>query len=359
MVDHERRRLVIPDLKEEKEALRQHIVGQDEAVESFARVLARLKSGVKNFRKSPRDVKFLAGPSGVGKTEIAYALAEALSGDNEAYEDARDKVLKIDGPEFEHGHEVSRLWGPPPGFIGNVEGAIFATKNIKDHTIQYKDNHGEEQEAVIILVDEVEKAHTDLHRGFLGLLQNGEISLANNETVDLRHSVVIFTANVGSRDVERIANDSLVRRGQESFDDVANRSMLAGQIHDATVNAFKKVFPSEFRGRIKEVLVFEHLNDEQLREIARMKIIDAARDVIFSTAAVFNITPTEEVLTWILERAEAFDEGARDVEKLVKKHIGDKLALVSADQIHGTELVVDVDPREHAPAFYVSGAMEK
>lgn len=194
------RKLDMPDLTKEKAAFNSRIVGQEEAVDRFATLFGKIKSGIRSKAPGPLDIKFLAGPSGVGKTEMVYVLAGLLGEDEQQ---SQAKVIKINGGEYQESHAISRLLGSPPGYVGYRDPPLFSKENLDKHRIFYTDKAGKKRDVVIILIDEAEKANESLHRAFLSVMDKGQMDLANNTSVDFSNLLIFYTSNVGNQQVEQ------------------------------------------------------------------------------------------------------------------------------------------------------------
>lgn len=316
--------LKIPDLKEEKRLFEAAIVGQDEAVESFSTLAAKIKSGVR-AAKGPIDVKFLAGPSGVGKTEIVKQLAEVLSADPTD----RNKIIRIDAQEYTHGHEVAKLVGSPPGYRGSDDPesgskgttAVFSQANLERNKIKYKDKDGQDKDIIIVLVDEAEKGAPELHKIFLGILDEGRIQLGNNTYSDLRNAVIFYTSNVGNSEAERLRLNQPLG---ESDDDPAFRE----KVKTVTLNAFREAFPPEFRGRTNEMILFNPLKPDALEKIVGIQRRQIEDDMWDSVGMDIDLEVSPQAIKWLIDQGYNPSEGARGLTKIMKKVIADPIALL-------------------------------
>lgn len=331
------RRVDVPSLDREKAALREKVVGQEEAVASFASLYVKIKSGVRPIKPSPLDAKFLLGPSGVGKTELVYALAELLAdGDPKA----RDKVIKINGGDYQDAqrHGISRLFGVPPGFVGaerpdepgSGAKAIFSPQNLAAHKIPYIDRSGRQKNVNLVLIDEAEKAGKLFHMAFLSILDKGEADLANNSKADFRDAIFLYTSNIGNAVAEqqhgqRPTRTDIPTAFQEAVEDV----VFKGEERNTIIREFTQTFPPEFRGRIQEPIVFNHLSHEAVSVIAQLKIKEVEASFAASGIRIELDVPAD-VREWLNKNGYDRSEGARGMDKLVKGQIMEKLLAFDA-----------------------------
>ncbi len=329
------------DIALEEEQFHRFIIGQDHAVKEFAKLLVKIRSGLRFANLGPVDVKFLAGPSGVGKTEMVYVLAAALLetmgdiGDSEAKNTAHKKVLKINGAEYQLEHEVAKLLGAPPGYVGyqasDTASVILSPAVINQYKIKYKDFQDKEQEALIILIDEAEKAHHSLHRAFLSPIEKGQMRLGNNTEVDFSNAVIFFTSNVGTQEAEQAQKRTigLVK---------PNSAKTSKRIIE---ESFRKIFPPEFRGRIKDLIIFDSLNKEMAEGIARLKLRNAETSLLRSGLNI-RLQVTDTAFRYIVQKGIGHSEGARFLEKFIEREIWDPLAIFSNPKdLNGSIVTVD------------------
>ncbi|MGM0616845.1 MAG: ATP-dependent chaperone ClpB [Actinomycetota bacterium] len=284
-----------------EEQLHARVVGQDQAVDAVANAVRRSRSGIADPDRPMGSFLFL-GPTGVGKTELARALAEFLFDDERA-------MLRIDMGEYQEKHTVARLIGAPPGYVGYDEGGQL-TEAVRRRPYQ------------VLLLDEVEKAHPDVFNVLLQVLDDGRLTDGHGRTVDLRNTVIIMTSNLGST---HILDAGL------SSQDLRERVMLDVRAH----------FRPEFLNRIDEVVIFDRLAKEQLREIvdiqlARLRTRLDAQDV--------HLEVTDAALDRLAELG--FDPlyGARPLKRVIRASLEDQLAraLLAGEVVPGSTIRVDV-----------------
>ena len=279
-----------------EEILHQRVVGQEEAVRAVAKAIRRGRVGLKDPKRPTGSFIFL-GPTGVGKTELSKALAEAMFGDE-------DSIIRIDMSEYMEKHAVSRLVGSPPGYVGYEEGGQLTEKvRRKPYSV--------------ILFDEIEKAHPDVFNILLQILDDGILTDSQGRRVDFRNTVVIMTSNLGARQIT--SRKSL---GFSAADEVsAERDYEA--IKSDVMSEVKQAFRPEFLNRIDEIIVFHQLSNDNIREIAGKMLEQLGRRLADNKIeAVFS----EETVAKIA--AEGFDPvyGARPLRRAIQSKIEDRIA---------------------------------
>ena len=294
--------------------LHERIVGQDEAVSAVSRAIRRGRVGLKDPKRPTGSFIFL-GPTGVGKTELCKALAEAMFGDENA-------IIRLDMSEYMEKHTVSRLVGSPPGYVGYEEGGQLTEKvRRKPYSV--------------LLFDEIEKAHPDVFNMLLQILEDGILTDAQGRRVDFKNTVIIMTSNVGARlitEQHRLGFGD----GSAEAETAANRQ----RIRDNVMGELKKAFRPEFLNRVDDIIVFQQLTQEDIREIARRmlrslakRLADMEMRVEVADAAVAAIAK------------EGFDPvyGARPLRRAIQSKIEDALSekLLEGKFQAGDTLLVD------------------
>lgn len=296
-----------------EEILHKRVIGQEEAVKSVARAIRRARAGLKDPKRPIGSFIFL-GPTGVGKTELARALAEAMFGDEDA-------MIRIDMSEYMEKHSTSRLVGSPPGYVGYEEGGQLTEKvRRKPYSV--------------VLFDEVEKAHPEVFNILLQVLEDGRLTDSKGRTVDFRNTIIIMTSNVGASMIRR--NNRLgFNVGDSSVDEYEN-------MKNNVMDELKKSFRPEFLNRIDDVIVFHSLKEEHLQEIVSL-MADDLRKRLREQEIDFELT---EAAKKHLAK-DGFDEqyGARPLRRAIQKQVEDRLSeeLLRGNIRQGSRVIIDVE----------------
>ena len=283
--------------------IHKRVIGQDEAIGAVANTIRRARAGLQDPNRPLGSFLFL-GPTGVGKTELARALAEFLFDDEQA-------IVRIDMSEFMEKHSVSRLIGAPPGYVGYEEGG-YLTEAVRRRPYS------------IILLDEVEKAHPEVFNVLLQVLDDGRLTDGQGRTVDFKNSVIIMTSNIGSQWITDLTD--------KDYDEMRNRVGEAVKAH----------FKPEFVNRIDDIIIFRGLSAENIKEIVKLQLdIMAKRALERNIGLVFT-----DRLEGLISK-EGYDPayGARPLKRLIQKKIQDALALMilKGEVREGDTMKVDVD----------------
>jgi len=283
-----------------EEILHQRVVGQDEAVKAVARAVRRARAGLKDPKRPIGSFIFL-GPTGVGKTELARALAEALFGDDDA-------IVRIDMSEYMEKHAVSRLVGAPPGYVGYEEGGQL-TEAIRRKPYS------------VVLLDEIEKAHPEVFNVLLQVLEDGRLTDAKGRTVDFRNTVIIMTSNVGAQLIKKETTLGFKTAAADTGYD---------NMKDRVTNELRRTFRPEFLNRIDEIIVFHALAEEHIKEIVDLMLQEVGKRLEDND---ISINVSEEAKTLLAK--EGFDQmyGARPLRRAIQKFVEDRL---SEELLRGT-----------------------
>jgi ATP-dependent Clp protease ATP-binding subunit ClpC len=275
--------------------LHERIVGQEAAISALSRAIRRSRAGLNNPNRPIGSFIFL-GPTGVGKTEVARTLAEFLF-------DTERSLVRFDMSEYMEKHAIAKMIGSPPGYVGHEEGGQL-TERIKRKPYS------------VILLDEIEKAHPDVLNILLQVLEDGVITDAYGQAVDFKNTIVIMTSNIGSQQVVRTGG----KMGFKSDD----RKQEFKDRRDLVMNEVKRTLSPEFINRIDEIIVFDALSEEQLRQIARIMIQRLNRGLV---ERGIQIDVTDEVCGWLVDTTcQDRSFGARPLRRAIQRHIEDALS---------------------------------
>ena len=285
-------------LLEMDEYLRERVIGQDEAVTAVARAVRRARAGLKD-PKRPIGVFLFLGPTGVGKTYLAETLGEFMFG-------SRDNIVRLDMSEFMEKHNVSRLVGSPPGYVGYDDGGQL-TDLVRRRSY------------CLILLDEVEKAHPDVFNMLLQIFDDGHLSDAKGRKVDFRNTILIMTSNVGSDLIRKNA-----RVGFETAqDEVKTAEGQYDRMKDRVMEEVKRVFRPEFLNRIDQSVVFHPLLKDHIRQIVDLELADLRANL---GEKAMRMVTTEALLDYLGEKG--FDPvfGARPLRRVIQEQVEDRLS---------------------------------
>jgi|YNPMSStandDraft_1061717.scaffolds.fasta_scaffold01049_3 ATP-dependent Clp protease ATP-binding subunit ClpC len=276
-----------------EEELHKRVVSQDEAIKAVARVVRRSRSGLKD-PKRPVGCFIFAGPTGVGKTLLAKALAEFLFGDEDA-------LVQIDMSEYMEKHNVSRLIGAPPGYVGYEEGGQL-TEKIRRRPYS------------VVLLDEIEKAHPDVFNMLLQVMEEGRLTDSFGRNVDFRNTIIIMTTNAGA---EAIKNEAAFGF-QKPTEDASYESMK-----QRVLEHIEKVFRPEFLNRIDDVIVFRHLTQEDLGQVVELEL-RKVRERLKEKG--LQLVLTDEAKKFLIKRGSNLEFGARPLRRAIETYVEDPLA---------------------------------
>ena len=311
-----------------EDVLHRRVIGQNEAVAAVARAIRRGRVGLKDPHRPVGSFLFL-GPTGVGKTELCRALAEAMFGDENA-------MIRVDMSEYMEKHTVSKLIGSPPGYVGFDEGGQLTEKvRRKPYSV--------------VLFDEIEKAHEDVFNLLLQIMDDGRLTDSQGRTVDFRNTVIVMTSNIGARAI----TDRRTALGFSGLDGTPERSYA--EIREAVTAELKKTFRPEFLNRIDEIIVFHRLTGEDIRAIAGNMVQTVA---LRAAALGVHLTVTPEAVARLAEAGYDPDYGARPLRRTVQTQLEDPLAeaLLTGELSSGGEAEAVVDETGHV-AVRAKGAL--
>ena len=299
-----------------EDALHQRVIGQDEAISGVARAIRRSRSPLKDPRRPGGSFIFL-GPSGVGKTELAKSLAEFLFG-------SEDALISFDMSEFMEKHEVSKLVGAPPGYVGYDEGGEL-TKAVRRRPYS------------VVLFDEMEKAHPDVFNVLLQILDEGRLTDGQGRHVDFSNTVIIMTSNIGAREIAQTSPMGFTSQGDGGLSDKEIRSRVEGEL--------KRLFRPEFLNRVDEIVVFKSLTGKELRQIVDLMVMDLRRRL---AAQRMSIELTDAARDFLVKNGTDKIYGARPLRRAIQTYIEDPLAeeMLQGKYAAGDIICVDAQPDE-------------
>ncbi|MDD4237504.1 MAG: ATP-dependent Clp protease ATP-binding subunit [Desulfotomaculaceae bacterium] len=296
-----------------EEVLHQRVVGQDEAIRAISRAVRRARAGLKDPKRPIGSFIFL-GPTGVGKTELAKAVAEVLFG-------SEDAMVRLDMSEYMEKFSVSRLVGAPPGYVGYEEAGQL-TEAIRRRPYR------------VVLLDEIEKAHPDVFNILLQVMEDGRLTDARGRTIDFRNTVIIMTSNVGVQTIRREATMGF-RTGKAAED---NYESMKNKVNEE----LRRTFRPEFLNRIDEIIVFHALSQEHIREIVNLMLKEVAARMKENDIDIEVTEPVKDLLA-----KEGYDEnyGARPLRRAILRLIEDRLSeeLLTGTFKRGDRVLLDME----------------
>jgi len=297
-----------------EQRLHDRVIGQDEAVAAVAEAVRRSRAGLGDPQRPVGSFLFL-GPTGVGKTELARALTEALFGEE-------SRMIRLDMSEFTERHTVSRLVGAPPGYVGYEEAGQL-TEAVRRRPYS------------VILLDEIEKAHADVFNILLQILDDGRLTDGQGRTVDFKNTVIIMTSNLGS--------DLITRRGTVLGFAGGSSAAADGQEgawRDQLLRRLRESFRPEFLNRIDEIIVFRQLGQEELRQVTQL-LLEETRRRLHAQNVIVTFTPA--AVDWIADRGFQPEFGARPMRRTIQREVDNQLSrmLLDGQITAGQEVTVD------------------
>jgi ATP-dependent Clp protease ATP-binding subunit ClpA len=321
-----------------EDGLRARVIGQDRAIKSLVSMYQVFRSGMTNQEKPLGSMLFL-GPTGSGKTHVVEAAADVLFGDRKA-------VIKIDCAEFQHSHEIAKLIGSPPGYLGHRETAPLLTpENLEKYRT-------ETDPFTLVLFDEIEKASESLWNLLLGILDESTLTLGDNRRVDFSQTLIVLTSNLGAKEMSELITGSIgfapSRNGAKLPDE------LDQDIYRTALNAARRKFSPEFMNRIDKVVVFRSLGHNDLRGILDLELAGLQRRIDEDVHESFTFEVTNRAKQFLLEEGVEYRYGARHLKRAIERLLVAPLANLSAtDQARlGDMLIVDLDEQIQTLGFY-------
>jgi ATP-dependent Clp protease ATP-binding subunit ClpB len=323
------------DAEDLESSLRRKIVGQDEAIEQIVNIYQTYLAGMTSPGRPIGNFLFL-GPTGSGKTRLVEAAAETLAGDPRA-------VIKIDCAEFQHSHEIAKLIGSPPGYLGHRETHPLLSQEVLN---QY---HTDKMKLSFVLFDEIEKASDALWNLLLGVLDKATLTLGDNRRVDFSRALIFMTSNLGAGEMGSILRPNMGFAASEIQKLRASGEVdekLKEKITNVGVEAARKKFTPEFMNRIDKTVVFRPLGHEELRKILDLELGLLQQRVFNSpNAAPFGFSVTESAKDYVLREGTDVKYGARHLKRAIERNVVHPMSnLIATAQVRTGDLIkVDFD----------------
>jgi ATP-dependent Clp protease ATP-binding subunit ClpB len=318
-------------------SLRKLIVGQDEAVEQIVNIYQMHLTGM-NAPGRPIGTFLFLGPTGTGKTRIVEATAECLVKNPRS-------VIKIDCGEFQHSHEIAKLIGSPPGYLGHRETHPLLSQEVLNQ------HHTDKCKVSFVLFDEIEKASDSLWNLLLGILDKATLTLGDNRKVDFSRAMIFMTSNVGAAEMSAILNPKVgfctPHRTEVESGELGTKT--SDKIAKSGVEAARRKFPPEFVNRADKIVVFKPLGQDQLRRVLDIEL-NQVQQRVFDSAGVnaFVFTASDSAKDYLLREGTDVKYGARPLKRAIEKTLVHPMSnLIATDQIRGGDMVkIDFDPAE-------------
>jgi len=327
------------DSRDFESSLRAKIVGQEEGVQALVDLYQVFCAGLNSPGRPVGNLLFL-GPTGSGKTRIVEAAAEILFGDARA-------VIKVDCAEFQHSHEIAKLIGSPPGYLGHRETHPLITQEALAAC------HTEKLKLSFLLFDEIEKASDALWQLLLGMLDKATLTLGDNRRVDLSQTVIYLTSNLGGGEITELMTGGMgfVQPGEKPAAD------LDQKVERTAVEAARRKFSPEFMNRLDKVVVFHPLKREQLEEVLEIELGQVQQRVLETAKGQFLFRVTSAGRDFLLQEGTDQRYGARHLKRAIERHVVYPLAnLLATEQVHLGDLVcIDWNKKEDRLTFTREG----
>ncbi len=292
--------------------LKERVIGQEEAIKAIAKAIRRSHVGLKGKHK-PIGVFMFLGPTGVGKTETAKALAEYLF-------DTEDALIRFDMSEYMEKHTVSKLIGSPPGYVGYGEGGQLTEKvRRKPYSV--------------LLFDEIEKAHPDVFNIFLQIFDDGRLTDGSGRTVDFSNTIIIMTSNLGAKSMSQSTSLGFENKQQADMDKKVMKKNIIEQV--------KKHFNPEFINRLDDMIVFSQLQEEDLEKILELQLKEINKNLKESD---LSIELTKNFMKWVIDKEYKKEYGARSLRRAIQRHVEDMLAekLIGGELKNVASILIDI-----------------
>jgi ATP-dependent Clp protease ATP-binding subunit ClpA len=311
--------------EEFEQKLSHRIVGQEQAVSRMSDLYQIFLAGM-NSTNRPIGTMLFLGPTGSGKTRVVEAAAEVLFGHSTV-------VTKIDCAEFQHSHEIAKLIGSPPGYLGHRETSPLLTQENLDR------GHTEGNKLSLLLFDEIEKASDSLWQLLLGILDKATLTLGDNRRVDFSRTIVIMTSNLGAREMSELISGGIGFAPAQGASNQANAG-VEEKLSRTAVEAARRKFSPEFMNRIDTVVVFRSLNEDHLRQILDLELQAVQHRIMVSAGTKFVFQCSDEAKEMILKEGIDFRYGARHLKRAIERLLVYPLSnLVATNQVELGDLI--------------------
>jgi ATP-dependent Clp protease ATP-binding subunit ClpB len=327
------------DTRDFHQALRAKIVGQEEGVQALVDLYQVFCAGLNSPGRPVGNLLFL-GPTGSGKTRIVEAAAEILFGDPRL-------VIKVDCAEFQHSHEIAKLIGSPPGYLGHRETHPLITQEA------LAASHSDKLKLSFLLFDEIEKASDALWQLLLGMLDKATLTLGDNRRVDLSQTVIFMTSNLGGGEITELMAGGY---GFVKSDDKP-KANLDEKVQRTAVEAARRKFSPEFMNRLDKVVVFHPLQRTQLEQVLDIELSMVQQRVLETAKGQFLFRVTDSGRDFLLQEGTDQRYGARHLKRAIERHVVYPMAnLLATDQVHSGDLIcIDWERAENRLSFVREG----
>jgi len=301
--------IVPAEIQELEKSMKAKVAGQDRAIAQFVRVHESVLAGLTPADR-PLGVFLFVGPTGSGKTHVAEVFSELMD----------ITLIKIDCAEFQHSHEIAKLLGAPPGYVGGEIQPKICKETVE---AKWKDS---KNKYTVILFDEIEKAHNALHQVLLGIMDRATLTSGKNQTIDLKQCIVVMTSNLGSGEVKKLLRTSGGYGFIKKSDDVtpAGNASLDEDIYRASKDAVLKFFSPEFFNRVDRMVVFRALTDETLRRILDIELA-RVQDRILKAKKFVAVEVSERGKDFLIKEGTSKEFGARELRRTIERFLVSKL----------------------------------
>jgi ATP-dependent Clp protease ATP-binding subunit ClpA len=320
--------------------LRKRIIGQDDAIRQVVNMYQAYASGLSSPRR-PIGTSLFLGPTGSGKTLLVEAMAESLVGHNRA-------VIKIDCAEFQHSHEIAKLIGSPPGYLGHRETHPLFSQEVLDSRLT------ESVKVNFVLFDEIEKASDALWNLLLGILDKATLTTGDNRLVDFSRAMIFMTSNLGAGEMNSIMAPRFGFASGTNTDPQAGHDELNGKLYRAAVEAARRKFTPEFMNRIDKTVVFKPLDGAALRQVLTLELNIVQERILTSlTRDAFVFSLTDDAKDYLLREGTDTKYGARHLKRAIDRHLVHALSnLIGSGQVAAGDLIeVDLDTAQSRLTF--------